>query len=172
MKKIIFSLVVMVASTTCFAQKWSVHHFEVSPAGIATIYLTNDKGETMVKNIKAIVNPKYNQQGKLTGGATEGRQGLMLNPPIKPASWEKDNSGNWGPVGFSYNIGFESRRCTVYIVEGDGVHYDGREQECDTNAYNPGDWVLNYSYNTYQIPNFCQVVTVRKDMGTMSYSAR
>jgi hypothetical protein len=168
MKKIIFSLMLLIATSTCFAQKWSVDHFEVSQNGIATVYLVNDNGETKVVNIKAIVNPQYNTQGKTVGGATQNRQGLMLTPPIKPGGWEKNYYGDWVPVGFSYNMGFYTHTSTIYVIEGsykaDGkLRYDGREQVCNTNTHNPGNWVSQYSYNTFQIPNFYQVVTVSKN---------
>ncbi len=176
MKKI-FCLIAIFASVSVFGQKWSVDSISVGRDRVATVYLTNENGQTMIKNIRAIVNPVYNQRGQLEGGNLDGRQGLMLTPPIKPSSWEKDASGNIVSVNFSHNAGSSANEALVYIVEGyysegGSIVYKGREETVIFNAFNPADWVRQYKVNSYEIPNFCIPVSVTKDFNKGTYYGR
>ena len=178
MKKVIFSLVLLVFTATSFAQKWEFHHFTVNANGMATVYFTNESGGTMVRSIKAVINhSKYDQSGNLTGGNVQFRDGLMLTPPIRPQAWIKNDNGSISREGFTYNTGFTERTATVLIIEGSldpngkTLNYNPREVVCDVTTWNPGNWVLKYPVNNYEIPNFVQVMTVSKN-GDGSYSAR
>ncbi len=176
MKKILFALVTLLLSaSTTFAQKWSVDHFTVATDRVATVYLTNENGQLMVKNIRAIVNPTYDKYGRLTGGSLDNRGGLMLTPPIKPGLWEKDGSGNIVPVNFSHNSGCSSNTALVYIIEGyvqpnGSINFTGREEVLEFSyTFNPSDWVRRYPNGSYEIPNFCLPVQVTKDYGSSRY---
>lgn len=177
MKKIFF-VVFFFAAIAASGQKWSVDHFTVNQNGIATVYLTNDKGETKAVNIRAIINPKYNERGQAVSGAVEGRQGIMLTAPIRPGGWEKDARGNISPVGFQYNVGFDAYSATVYIIEGswspDGtkLNYTGREEVVNYNTPNPAGWVSQYAPETYELCNFCLSVSVSKRLSDGLYTAK
>ncbi len=177
MKKFIFSLVLMFATTVCFAQKWSFHHYTVNKNARATVYFTNENGETMVKSFKVIINhSQYDKSGNLTGGATEKRDGLMLTPPIRPRAWIKNDNGSITSENYAFNIGCSANTALVFIIEGtmnkDGViEYLPQEVPCLMNTHDPGNWVSQYDVNSYKIPNFVQPMVVTKN-GDGSYSAR
>jgi hypothetical protein len=166
MKKIMFVLFLVANTFATNAQKLSVVNVVVNVEGIATLTLSD--GST--RNIRAIINPTYNQNSKAVGARLTG-QAIMLTPPIKPASWEKDGEGNINPVGFRYNQGFDPYAATVYLVEGtwtsDGKSrsYFGREQVGSwVSTPNPADWVAEYEVNTYKIANFTQTTNVTKTL--------
>ena len=177
MKKVFFFLFFF-AAITAYGQKWSVNNFTVSQNGIATVYLVNEKGQNKTVNVRAIINPKYNERGRAISGAVDGRQGIMLTPPIRPANWEKDASGNIVPVGFQYNVGFSPYSGTVYIIEGswspDGtkLNYTGREEVCNYSTPNPAGWISQYTPETYELCNFCLPVGISKRLSDGLYTAR
>ncbi len=183
MKKIFFFLLFILplfASASLLpipvtSSKWSVDSFSVGRDRVARVYLVNEIGQTMIKNVRAVVNPKYNQYGQLVDGSTDNRGGLMLTPPIRPGVWEKDGSGNIVPVNFSHNSGCGTSTALVYIIEGywslDGksITYTGREETVEFGTFNPMDWVRQYQVGSYEIPNFCLPVQVTKDYSSARY---
>ncbi len=176
MKKIFLLFAALVLTVfTATAQKWSVDHFEVNQARMATVYLINEKSEVMVKNLRVFVNPTYNQQGMLTGGSLDNRGGLMLTPPIRPGIWESDGGGNKVPVNFGYNTGCSPNTALVYIIEGyiqsDGsITFSGREETVEfSTTFNSADWVRQYSVDSYTIPYFCLPVQVTKHYASARY---
>lgn len=174
MKKMIFVFVLFAVTLSVNSQKLSVESFTVNQNGIATVTLSNGS----IRNIRAIINPRYNERGRAVNGAVEGRQGLMLTPPIKPGGWEKDAQGNIVPVGFNYNPGFDAYNGTVYIIEGswspDGtkLNYTGREEVVNYNTPNPAGWVMQYTPETYELPCFCQPVAISKRLSDGLYIAK
>jgi len=175
MKKIFLLFALAITVFTATAQKWSVDHFEVNQSRMATVYLINEKGEVMVKNIRVFVNPTYNQRGQLVGGSLDNRGGIMLTPPIRPGIWETDGSGNRVAVNFGYNTGCSSNTALVYIIEGyvqpnGSIDFSGREETVEfSSTFNPADWVRQYSPDSYTIPYFCLPVQVTKHYASASY---
>ncbi len=152
MKKILFFFC-FITSYSVYGQNITVDSFTVGRDYVATVYLSDGS----VENIRAIINPgeKASQRA-----IWEGRQGILLSPPVKPGGYE-----NGSPVGPTiYNPGFTRSRSYLYIVEGTYKHgtntieYKGRFQQCIANVPNEAEWLLQYNAATKSIPDFRPIV--------------